>query len=306
MLARENVAAVITEGGGITELVLQAVRGANPLNYVALAVPTAWPMSNWLPPEMFSEAVTRVVGLFLYLGWLAAFVLALVALVRHFSESGWRGLAEPRVPIIFAILGCVFVWGASQLNKNAYEAAHVLPMSLVAFALAWSLPKTDLTGTSRLEAALPLVFVIAAALSQVLVLGASTTPLLRAAQVPGYPARQPFSVSIAGYDTVELDIERAMTEAGIPTDHPLQRLLIDDLTYLALQRHHLPLHRLGVLSTWNGSIDEPVTYLRSRDSDGVIVGCQYLPTDMRAAASRSGEICALSRTTLHHLAATRG
>ncbi|HWK41271.1 MAG TPA: hypothetical protein VNR60_05005 [Croceibacterium sp.] len=306
MLARENVAAVIAEGGGVTELVLQAVRGANPLNYVALAIPTAWPMSNWLPPEMFSGTVTSVVGIFLYMGWLAAFALAVLALARYFSGRGWRGLTEPRVPIIFAIFSCVLVWGASQLNKNAYEAAHVLPMALVAFALAWSLPKTDRFMTSRIEAALPLAFVTAAGLSQLLVLSASAAPLFRSAQTPGYPERQPFSVSIAAYDTVRRDIEQAMDQAGIPSDRPLHRLLIDDLTYLALQRHRLPLHRLGVLSTWNGSIDDPVEYLRSRDSDGVVVGCAYLPPDMRAAASRSGEICAISRAGLDRLAAARG
>jgi hypothetical protein len=94
-----------------------------------------------------------------------------------------------------------------------------------------------------------------------------------------------------------------MAMSGIPSDHPLQRLLIDDLTYLALQEHRLPLHRLGVLSTWNGSIDDPVAYLRRRDSDGVIVGCRYLPPNMRAAASRSGEVCVISRAGLDRLAA---
>jgi hypothetical protein len=136
----------------------------------------------------------------------------------------------------------------------------------------------------------------------VLVLGVSVRPLVQAAREPGYAEKQADSASIAGYDSVRRDIARAMGEAGIPTDRPLHRLLIDDLTYLALQRHRLPLHRLGVLSTWNGSIDDPVAYLRSRDSDGVVLGCKYLPADMRAAASRSGEICAISRAGLDRLA----
>jgi len=34
----------------------------------------------------------------------------------------------------------------------------------------------------------------------------------------------------------------------------------------------------------------------------VVVGCDYLPPEMRAAASRSGEICAISRRGLDALA----
>jgi len=306
MLARENLAAVIAGGGSATDLVLQAIRGANPLNYVELAAPTVWPMSDHPVPTVFGAIMNPVVGVFLFASWFVAFVLTVLALARHLFQTGWRGLFEPRVPIILAILGCVFVWGASQLNKNTYEASHVLPMLAVAFALAWSLPNADRSNTSQIGGVLPLAFVTIALICQVLVLGVSIVPLVQAAQTPGYAEEQANSVSLVGYDIVRQDITRAMDQAGIPSDRPLHRLLIDDLTYLALQRHRLPLHRLGVLSTWNGSIDDPVEYLRSRDSDGVVVGCAYLPPDMRAAASRSGEICAISRAGLDRLAAARG
>jgi hypothetical protein len=304
MLAGENIAAVMAQGGSMGELLLQAIRGANPFNYVALAAPTASPMSNWLPPGTFPGWVITVAGVLLILAWVTAFALTLRALARRFARTGWRGLAEPQILIGFAIFGCVLVWGASQLNKNVYEASHVLPLLLVAFALVWSLPDAQGENHSRAEAVLPRAFLAVALISQALVLGAGVGPLLRAAQMPGYPERQPFSVSIVGYDHIRQDIARAMAMSGIPSDHPLQRLLIDDLTYLALQEHRLPLHRLGVLSTWNGSIDDPVAYLRSRDSDGVVVGCGYLPEHMRAAASRSGEVCAISRAGLARLAAS--
>lgn len=306
MLARENLAAVIAGGGSATDLVLQAIRGANPLNYVELAAPTVWPMSDHPVPKVFGAIMNPVVGVFLFASWFVAFVLTVLALARHLLQAGWRGLFEPRVPIILAILGCIFVWGASQLNKNTYEASHVLPMLAVAFALAWSLPNADRSSTSQIGGVLPLAFVTIALICQVLVLGVSIVPLVQAARTPGYAEEQANSVSLVGYDIVRQDITRAMNQAGIPSDRPLHRLLIDDLTYLALQRHRLPLHRLGVLSTWNGSIDDPVEYLRSRDSDGVVVGCAYLPPDMRAAASRSGEICAISRAGLDRLAAARG
>ncbi|MGV3553791.1 MAG: hypothetical protein ACO1OD_00895 [Croceibacterium sp.] len=297
-LARENIAAVAAAGGNTGDLLLQALKGANPLNYVALAIPTKMPMSNWIPPDMFPGHVTSIAGLFVLAGWLTAFALVASALLRHFKATGWRGLGEPQVLIAGAIVGCVLVWGASQLIKNVYEAAHTLPMLLMACVLTWSLPAAV---PSRASRALPLAFVTGMLISQALVVGASAGPLWRASQTPAYPQGQPFSVSVSGYADVRRDIGRAMQASGMGAHRPLQRLLVDDLTYLALQEHRLPLHRLGVLSVWTGSITDPVAYLRSRGSDGVVVGCRYLSPEMRAAASRSGEICAISRAGLESI-----
>lgn len=302
-LARENIAAVAAAGGSPGDLLLKALAGANPLNYVALAIPSRTPMSNWIPAGMFPGSVTSVVGLFVLASWLTALVMLALALARHCKARGWRGLGEPRVLISGAIIACVMVWGASQLIKNVYEAAHTLPMLLLACVLAWSLPANK--ASSPLMRRLPLAFVAGLVIGQSLVIGASAGPLLRAARTPAYPQGQPFSVSVSGYDGVRRDVERAMRESGMFSDRPLKRLLVDDLTYLALQEHKLPLHRLGVLSVWTGSITDPVAYLRSRGSVGVVVGCEYLPPEMRAVASRSGEICAISRDGLNRIARDR-
>jgi hypothetical protein len=202
------------------------------------------------------------------------------------------------------ILAVALTWGASQLNKNVYEAAHILPMLTIFVLLCLSLPGAGgISGrmTARLScAALPIALV-----SQLVVLGMATAPLIAAARTPGYLDAQPFSVSIAGYEQVRRDIAGAMAASGIPAGRRLNRLLVDDLTYLALQESHLPIHRLGVFSVWNGRLTDPVAYLRNRGSDGVVLGCRFLPDEMGTAAARSGEICAISRDTLGRLAATR-
>jgi hypothetical protein len=130
-------------------------------------------------------------------------------------------------------------------------------------------------------------------------------PLLAAAHTPGYLPRQQFSVSIADYAAVRQGINTAMMKAGMSAGHRFHRLLVDDVTYLALQQDPLPIHQLGVLNgfVWAGSIDNPVRYLVSRQSEGVVISCANLPPDMEMAASRSGAICALSRSMLVHLAA---
>ena len=89
----------------------------------------------------------------------------------------------------------------------------------------------------------------------------------------------------------------------MPLDRPLRAPLVDDLTYLALQDSVLPIHRLGVLSDWNGKIADPAAYLLSRRSDGVVMGCAYLPAALTAVANRVGDICAISAAGLESIRA---
>jgi hypothetical protein len=93
------------------------------------------------------------------------------------------------------------------------------------------------------------------------------------------------------------------TYLGAGAVHPITS--VDNSTYLAQQKHTFPLHWLGVIKVWNGSITDPVSYLHSCGSDGLVDSCANLPSDLRGAASRSGEICALSRAWLDRLVATR-
>jgi hypothetical protein len=54
-----------------------------------------------------------------------------------------------------------------------------------------------------------------------------------------------------------------------------------------------PLHRLGTLDVWNGSIRDPLAYLRSKRSDGAVIACAYLPEDIRARAIQTGHFCCI-------------
>lgn len=301
-LGSENIAAVFAGGSTPIDLLLKFAEGAHPWNYIWLTIPDNIPMSDWLPPELFPPATLPAIGLALTVLWIAVALVAMGALALYLLRNRINGFAEPRLLLALAILGCITVWGASQINRNVYEAAHVLPLLVIFVLMCFTLP---LDGANWRERALPVLVkavVPLALLSQAIVLGSTVVPLARAAQTPGYLAAQPFSVSIAGYGGVRRDIARAMALSGIPRDRRLNRLMIDDLTYFATQRSRLPLHRLGVIDIWNGSIEDPVRYLISRDSDGVVVGCHYLPANMRQAAARSGPICALSRAGLARLA----
>ena len=295
--ARENVVSLLTSAHPHAALLVQFISGLNPLAYVALALPSNQTMSHWLPDGLFPVGILLVIDTGMMLVWVGALVSSLRALLWFASEHRVKALLEPRVPVALAILGCVVVWGMTQLKRNDYEAGHVLPMLAVFCMLALSLPRPDRAEPVRTIAAAAVCTVF----SQIIVLALVVPVLASVARVPGYLDKQPYSVALGDYGKIRRDIDRAMQMAGIPRDRPLNRLLIDDVTYLALQRTTLPLHRLGVVGVWNDGIDDPVDYLLSRHSDGVVIGCRYLPPAMRAAASRSGEVCAISHAGLERL-----
>lgn len=302
--ARENIASLLTGYYRAPGVIMQLLSGLNPFNYVALAMASNHPMSQWMPAALFSPAELLILNGGMLAIWLVAAGFALRALLQFLAAGGVRRLLHPRVLIALAILGCVLVWGASQLHRNDYEAAHVLPMLVLFMVLCLSLPRSDAAGQALVPARFVRAMVLFAAASQIVVLALLLPPLAAAARVPGYLDNQPFSVSVGNYRQIRRDIMRAIALSGMPQNRPLNRLLVDDVTYLALQKNTLPLHRLGVLEVWNDGIDDPVGYLRSRGSDGVVLGCRYLPSNMLAVASRSGEVCAISRAGLARIAAT--
>jgi hypothetical protein len=73
-----------------------------------------------------------------------------------------------------------------------------------------------------------------------------------------------------------------------------QHPLVDDLTYFALADSWQPFHRFGVLESWNGSITDPLAYLKAKGSEGIIMGCRNLSLALRQQAIRNGEFCCIS------------
>lgn len=301
-LSGENLASALSGDISISDAASQLIVGLNPLTYVWLAVPDNQPMSEWLPENLFPAPVYWGFAVVVVAMWSLAFVASLWFLVRFVREQRWAALREPRTILAATILACLLVWGASQVNRNVYEATHVLPMLALFVALCLSLPPQQPVRAWR-SSGLVAATGIAALASQLALLAFVAGPLIRAAQKPGPLPDQAYSVSIAGYDGVRADVAAAMTQAGLDPRETHTRLMVDDVTYLALQRHPLPFHRLGVVEVWNGSIDNPAGYLVSRDSAGAVMACRNLPMEMEPVAVRSGDICALARPHLEEIAA---
>lgn len=298
---KENIAAVLAEDKSIMGLFPVMLRGANPFNYFKLTVPRPYPMSLWLPEGVFTDGQSVVFWGALSVCWGGALAATIAVLIRHVREQGLAGLIAPRFMLSAGLLGSVLIWGASQLNRNDYEAEHVLPVIVLAFLCALTLPAgIGQRARAHMKLAAPII-AVASWTSLLVVYGSLAAPLWAALKAPGYVAGQPLSLSIGGFDGVRKDVKAAMISAGMPTTRPLNRPLLDELTYLPLQDSRLPLHRLGVLWIWNGGLEDPVPYLLSRHSDGIVVGCAALDQRLLSVASRAGSICAISAATLERV-----
>lgn len=296
-LASENIAALLAAGQGMTSAIGAAAQGALPFVYILQAAPDLEPMSFWLPGNLVSWQTSYIFMAAQMAVWLSLVSASIWNLTGFVKERKGAALLEPKVPLALCLFAIILIWGASQLNKNVYESAHILPTLAVACLLCLTLPR-DNPLLRKLGSKAKWAFVAAGLVSQLVILATHGPTLWQRSQATTYFADQPYSVPISGYDGRKADIAAAMRLAGMPRDRPLRAPLVDDLTYLALQDSVLPIHRLGVLSDWNGSIADPAAYLLSRQSDGVVMGCAYLPAAMTAAASRVGDICAISAAGL--------
>jgi len=126
----------------------------------------------------------------------------------------------------------------------------------------------------------------------------SARPLLAIAQRGGFTDLQAYSYSGTGFAATRAQAHAAMAAARFPQGRRLRRVLVDDGTYFVLQDSYMPIHRIGVLEIWNGSIEDPAGYLLSRGSDGIVMRCDYLAERLRRVAARSGEVCAISAAGL--------
>ncbi|MEO5708069.1 MAG: hypothetical protein ABIT10_05140 [Alteraurantiacibacter sp.] len=307
-LEGQNLSAMLQNGHGSAALLVDQILNSHILTYAWQGAIHSTPMSAWLPAGVFSGFEAFASQLLTYVTWSLATVVAARAVFLALRHGGWAALFEPRMALLTTMVGITLVWGVSQITKNSYEATHMLPAWIMVLLLAWTLPAhpaRDTRPDPLVLKRLAVLLLVVAACSQALVIGRMTGPLLAAAHDPGRLENQPFSVSLADYASVRRDIARAMHDADMDGPARLNRPVIDDFTYLALQRHYLPLHALGVMGLWRGPIDDPAAYLVNRGSDGLVVSCASLWPAARAVASHAGEICAVNGAQLALLAGGR-
>ena len=292
-LASENIASALAEGGSWGGLLWTAIQGANPNIYISFAEVRLRVMSDWLPPNLIGETAATIRYLPMNLAWNALMLVGLLCLLRALLQR-WR---ERRIDLMVAapavIAALVLVWGMSQRVKNDYEIMTVMPM-IALFGL-FSLAAIDWTPARTRQLRIAAIALVAVSLfGQIDVIRRLAPPFYRAAQTPGYVTGQKTSVSAYGYGAIRGQIRQTARQCGIGESGRARHPLVDDVTAFAMTDSWQPFHYLGVIGQWRGTIGDPLAYLTSRGSEGLIVGCHLLGPELRARAIRSGEFCCIS------------
>lgn len=291
-LGQENIASVIFNAGPIGPKIGKLLGGLNPLDYILLTVPKTKNMSNWLPPHVVGHGPALAWTILVMICWVACMVAAIGALVA----IARRGVVDRRngrkIVLALLIISTVMLWSVAQIHKNVYESSLTAPLTIISFMLLLSAVRES-AGLDRLTRMVSRLTLGCAAVSVLLLISYYGSTLLTIARHPGYIADQKSSLSAYGFASIRTDIRNTGKLCGLSNDAGTRGLLIDDLTYIAYMSSWRPLHRTGVLSDWNGSIDDPAAYLRAHGSSGAVIGCRYLPPAMLGRARRNGPYCCL-------------
>lgn len=287
----------VTEVSQVPALIGRLIGNIDFADYFRLPAPRPVPLSTWLEIGHVTPAQSTIWANGLIAVWCLASAAALACMISTALRM-WRERAlDRRWVMALALLATAMGWAATQLIKNVYEASFMLP--LAALFLVFALASQDgavLGRPARARAfrAVAAVIGVAGLASPVAVAAIYGPSLVRAAERPGYLAQQRNSLSIAPYPGLDADVLGAAKLCGIPAPEHARALMIDDLTYMPLMESRLPQHWLGVVGIWKGEIADPVAYLKSRGSDGIVVGCHLLPPELQARAKRQGAICCLA------------
>lgn len=277
----------LVEAGAV---LLRMIGNINPFPYLGRTAPRPDVMSSWLAQSQVSQGTTTLWWVAITFLWCLAFLFAGDTLVRQ-AKSKPRGLFDPRMIVVEALLVSIVGWIATQVMQNDYEAALVVPMMLlvVVIALSCKAASAELFASVR---ALALAASLGALVSMVLVASTYAPSLASAARQQGYLALQPYSIGVFGYEPLRKRILDLAATCGIPAQGS-RNLVLDDVTYYPFMTSRTPDHaggRFGPGRAWELTAD----YLRARRSDGVVATCGKLPAALQSRARRDGELCCVA------------
>ena len=292
-LAKQNIASALATEDDWRAVTLIALIGANPNNYIMLAEARKYPMSDWLPRGQIDNKASIARFMVMGLAWNGTTVIAMFCLILALRQRWRERRVDLATAIPVALAALAMVWGISQRARNDYEIMIALPM--LALFCVFSLSAIPWTSLRAKQLGVGIAIIALCSLVGQADIARRYYPLLRsAADQTGYVFRQPFSVSAYGFGPLRQTILDTAHLCGIGRNGRAQRPLVDDITYFAMIDSWRPFHRFGVLETWNGSIKDPIAYLRSRGSEGMVVDCRALSPSLRLQAIRNGQYCCIS------------
>jgi hypothetical protein len=256
-----------------------------------MPAPRPDPISAWLPMHQVSLATSFSWFLVLIVLWAVAISFSTFCLASA-ARRAWRERRlDARVVLAVLLISACIGWSATQGYRNPYEAAFVVPMTLLAVILALSTREdgASLGGAIQLFAACVGVLGIVSVALMAAIYG---PVLVRSAGERGYLKDQQFSLSAFGYAGLRRDMLAAARKCGIDDPDTNYALAIDDVTYFTFMKSRMPQHTREMFTP--KAVREPFGYLNSVKSGGVVVTCNVLTPDLQARAGREGQFCCLA------------
>ena len=256
--------------------------------------------SSMVPP--FAGAGWLGIGRLLW-AWLSYIFMVGSAAVVIAWWARWR---EREMRMSLVALSAMWLFFAASLiariDKNDYEAELIVPLvGMGSFGAVW----VAWPGLQRLIGAHPmqrmarfgvLLTLFFAVLSQIGLLVNYTPYIFASWSNPGYPEGQRFSVANFGYDGLRGEIIAAAEKCGIRLQDNPRHLVLDELTYFTFQQSYQPFF-MTLLDEhgWSWHHPDPTDTLLYFRSDGMIVGCQWVPSVYKSRAVADGKFCCLPK-----------
>lgn len=292
LFAENNLGFQGLTNGNFLNTAIMMVKNIDILQFALRISPEVVPTSIWIPSMVVHQNESIAFALIHFLSWLIALGIFLFYLLFGLRQLlQWRAEAV-RFILAVMLVGAGLAWSAPLLIVNPYEAIFVLPTIMLGMLFGFSRgsgPRLNsfLNAYARGIAVVGMVSCLASWVFY-------GPALAKSAEQSGYLQRQPFSVAPFNYSVTRDQIRSAAALCRMENPREQTRILIDDVTYFSFMESRMPDHQIGVIGSWKGGIDDPLAYLRSRNSSGIFVGCHLLPPDIRAKAKRHGAICCLN------------
>jgi len=280
----ENLASAILSGRIPEKGILGTLGDMLPFGYVHPIIPGPRLMSDWLPPL---DLWPPVAVAFKIIVWLSV-VSSLVLLTRSVRGRLNREVPAPVIlagALLLGIAACTF----TQLRKNAYEAALVMPLLILIIILVLGSDRRHIGGLKRLS----ILIVTVATCGQLFLIPYLTPRLARSQAAAGVIETQKRSIPVFSYGAIGERVRAAARQCRIPLDGSARYVGIDDMSYLIFADSWRPMYRFGMNGAWSYDVPDAIGLLRERRSSGMVVQCRELKPELRARATVVGDFCCL-------------
>ncbi|MBV1690758.1 hypothetical protein KRR38_24540 [Novosphingobium sp. G106] len=294
MFVGNNTGAALVGATGwsqISPLLAKAFENLSLFQYLGMPAPRTEPISSWLPAHRVSLHTSFSWFLVLVALWGIALSLSAFCLAGAPRRAWRQRRLDARVVFAALLIAGILGWSASQGFRNPYEAIFVVPMAVLAVILALATREEGVPFGGAIQ---PFTVVVGLlGMGSVAIMAAIYGPVtLRSTGERGYLKEQPFSISAFGYAGLRRDMLAAARKCGIADPDAKYGLTLDDVTYFTFMKSRMPEHTNGMFL---GDMPvEPIGYLKSVKSEGIVASCKRLPPELQARAKREGQFCCIA------------